>query len=225
MVKLGKDDVYAAVFPEEASAYGARLVNLERDNAHHYIIRNVDDSLTPITLAARMWEAIKWEILPKKPVASRGGRRDWLVWAPTDNAPPSTQLVSFKCPATQTISRTEITNITREKRDNPWDLLAKAVEEPPDNQWADSGWTDYNTGDNNGWIDYSATPTAAAAGAETDGPTIGVNKYTKQMLIMCRLIRKMNDVPGDLPREGGLRRRQRLRCCKPACRTHATDTS
>ena len=61
-----KDDVYSALYPAETTAYGNELLSLTRDEAEHYIIRNVDDSLTPITLAARMWEAIQWEILPKK---------------------------------------------------------------------------------------------------------------------------------------------------------------
>jgi vacuolar-type H+-ATPase subunit I/STV1 len=57
------------------------------------------------------------------------------------------------------VSRTEITNVTKEKRDNPWDMLAKAVEEPPVNQWADSGWInhDSNDDDNSGWFDHSSS--------------------------------------------------------------------
>ena len=55
-----KNDVYTAIYPAETAAYGNNLLGLTRDNAEHYIIRNVDDSLTPIMLAARMWDAIEW---------------------------------------------------------------------------------------------------------------------------------------------------------------------
>ena len=53
-----REDVYAALHQAEQNAYG-QLTKLTKDDANHYVVRNVDDSITPILLAQRLLDAIK----------------------------------------------------------------------------------------------------------------------------------------------------------------------